>query len=339
MYRRRHRSRRSRVALPNLAQTCLLLLALFPPLLSAKPADQLRSLTLMTRWTPQAQFAGYYVAKAKGFYTRQGIDLNILAASPSLTSVEALLHEKVDFSVIWLSTALRHHSSGADLVHLTQTMPRSSLLFVSRRSAGIDALKDLQGRSLGLWPGDLSLPARVLLDTKAIQVREIRQSGTVNLFLRGGVDAISAMKYNEYHHLLSAGLEPDELNVISVAAEGVDFPEDGLYTRKALTQTHPALVAAFMQASREGWRYAFQHPDEAIEIVLEQMRQAQLPASAVHQRWMLDQLRPLMLTPHGHLDDQLQQAAFNRVYQTLQQRQLISQPVDLNDFTWRPSAR
>ncbi len=328
--------------LRNLLAKALGIILLLTCLLTSLPSTQaadLHPMSLMTRWTPQAQFAGYYVAKAKGFYARRGIDLTILSASPALTSVDALQSGQADFSVIWLSTALRHRSAGADLVNLTQTIPRSSLLFISRRSSGINTLNDLHSRSLGLWSGDLSLPARVLLELHHIQFREVRQSGTVNLFLRGGVDAISAMRYNEYFQLLSAGIEPEELNVISVADEGADFPEDGLYTRGSLLETHPALVAAFVTASREGWRYAFQHPSEAVDIVLEQMRQAQLPASAAHQHWMLEQLRALMLTPAGQLDDQLDPVAFERVHQTLLDRRLMPRAVELTQFLWRPDAQ
>lgn len=69
----------------------------------------------MPLWSPQAQFAGYYVALEKGFYVRKGLDLKILKAGPGISPADALEKGHADFAVLWLTTALNHHSHGIKL--------------------------------------------------------------------------------------------------------------------------------------------------------------------------------------------------------------------------------
>ena len=69
-------------------------------------------------WSPQAQFAGYYVALEKGFYARHGIDLTILEGGPGHSSAQALQDGTADFAVLWLTTALQLNDSGHRIVNL-----------------------------------------------------------------------------------------------------------------------------------------------------------------------------------------------------------------------------
>ncbi|MDD2736530.1 MAG: ABC transporter substrate-binding protein [Desulfuromonadaceae bacterium] len=85
------------------------------------PADaaetSLKKASLMPLWSPQAQFAGYYVALDKGIYVRNGIDLTILTGGPGHSSAQALRSGKADFAVLWLSTALQQYSGGNRVVN------------------------------------------------------------------------------------------------------------------------------------------------------------------------------------------------------------------------------
>ena len=256
----------------------------------------LKKASLMPLWAPQAQLAGYYVALDKGIYARNGIDLKILRAGPGHSSSDALEKGTADFAILWLSTALQHRSTGAEFVNLAQIIQRSSMMLISKKTAGIKTNADMEGKKVGLWGGEFSMPIRKFFANRHIKVREVRQSNTVNLFLRGGVDVTSAMWFDEYHTILDSGIDPEELNVIFLRDQGMNFLEDGIYTMEKTLHKDPALATAFVTASLEGWRYAFDHPDEALDIVLKYMRQAQLPASRMHQKWMLDRMRELMLS-------------------------------------------
>jgi NitT/TauT family transport system substrate-binding protein len=255
----------------------------------------LKKATLIPLWSPQAQFAGYYVALDKGIFARHGIDLKILKAGPGHSPAQSLKDGTADFAVLWLTTALQHRSAGTKFVNLAQIIQKSSLMLISKKSSGIRTIADMNGKKVGMWGGDLSIPPRALFNKYGIKVREMPQTHTVNLFLRGGIDVTSAMWYNEYHTIINSGVDPEELNVFSLNEQGMNFPEDGIYALETTIHNDPALAKAFVAASLEGWRYAFAHPEEALDIVIKYMREAQLPANRIHQKWMLDRMRDLII--------------------------------------------
>ena len=110
------------------AGLCLLGLFLCCLLASQAIAAPLKKARLMPLWTPQAQFAGYFVALDKGIYARYGIDLEILKSGPGYSPLEALQRGETDFAILWLTTALRHQAGDGGLKHLSQTIQRSSLM-------------------------------------------------------------------------------------------------------------------------------------------------------------------------------------------------------------------
>lgn len=262
------------------------------PALAGEPGR--KKVTLMPLWSPQAQFAGYYVGIDQGIYARHGLEVEVLRAGPGVPAAEALADGTADFAVLWLTTALRQRDRGVPVVHLAQFIQRSSVLLVSRKSSGIRTVADLAGRRVGMWGGDLSIPPNALLAREGIRVREVRQAHTLNLFLRGGIEVASAMWYNEYHTILNSGLEPEELQVVFLSEQGMNFPEDGLYALEGTLRRDPARVAAFVDATLEGWRRAFAEPEPALDGVLRRMRAARLPANRMHQRWMLARMQDLM---------------------------------------------
>ncbi len=304
--------------------------------LFASPASQLKKVSLIPLWSPQSQFAGYYVALDKGIYSWHGIDLTIIKGGPGHSPAGSLRNGEADFAILWLTTALQHRSAGMPIVNVSQIIQRSSMMLISRKIAGIRRLEDMNGKRVGLWSGDLSIPYRTLFANRGIHVQEIPQSGTVNLFLRGGVDVTSAMWYNEYHVILNSGVDSDELNTVFLQDEGIAFPEDGLYTLEKTVKKDPALVDAFVTASREGWQYAFAHPDEALDIVIKYMRQAQLPANRIHQKWMLDRMRDLILIQKNQAaEGALDKHDYEAVAKAMQHEKLIQHYPDFTTFTWR----
>jgi len=315
----------------------LLFYAVASPVSAAETA--LKKATLIPLWSPQAQFAGYYVALDKGIFARHGIDLKILKAGPGHSPAHALKDGTADFAVLWLTTALQHRSAGTKLVNLAQIIQRSSIMLISKKSSGISTIADMNGKKVGMWGGDLSIPPHALFNKHGIKVREVPQTHTVNLFLRGGIDVTSAMWYNEYHTILNSGVDPEELNIFSLNEQGMNFPEDGIYTLGITIHNDPALAKAFVAASLEGWRYAFAHPDEALDIVIKYMREAQVPANRIHQKWMLDRMRDLIMpgTIQGTLGI-LKEKDYEAVGRAMLKDGLIRSYPDYTAFCWRSDA-
>ena len=119
----------------------------------------------------------------------------------------------------------------------------------------------------------------------------------MHLFLRGGVAAASAMWYNEYHTLLNSGLNADELHPFFFDQHGLNFPEDGLYCLEETFRRDPAACRNFVRASLEGWEYAFAHPEEALDVVMRHIREANGGTNRIHQKWMLARMKDLISPP------------------------------------------
>lgn len=315
----------------------ILILAVATPVSAAETV--LKKAALMPLWTPQAQFAGYYVALDKGIYARHGIDLKIITAGPGHDPAQALKDGSADFAVLWLTTALQQRSAGTKLVNIAQLIQRSSIMLISKKSSGIRTIADMNGKKVGMWGGDLSIPPHALFIKYGIKVREVPQTNTVNLFLRGGIDVTSAMWYNEYHTIINAGLDPEELNVFSLNEQGMNFPEDGIYTMETTINNDPALAKAFVRASLDGWLYAFAHPEEALDIVIRHMREAKIPANRIHQKWMLNRMRDLIMpgTPKCTIGI-LNEKDYEAVCRSLRQAGLIRSCPDYTAFFWRSDA-
>ena len=256
--------------------------------------EPLKKAVLIPQWEPQAQFAGYYVALAKGFYAAQGVDMTILRGGPSQPPSRLLREGKAQFGTFFLTTAIMERAAGLPLVNLAQFVPHSTVLLIAKKADGIEKPADLDGRRASVWGPEFRLATEAFFRRHGVTATAVPQGFTVDIFLRGAVTACSAMRYNEYHAILNAGLDPDELTVFALADYGLDLPEDGLYALEETARNDPELCRAVARASIQGWNYAFEHPDAALDIVMSHVSAAHLPTNRMHQQWMLTQLRQAM---------------------------------------------
>jgi NitT/TauT family transport system substrate-binding protein len=256
--------------------------------------QDLRPVTFLPQWTPQAQFAGYYVAIQKGFYQRRGIDLRLLAGGPDSPPADMLRCRKTEFTTMFLSDAIKLRSKGADIVNVAQIGQKSGFILVARKSSGIFSPKDLNGKRVSLW-SDFQIQPLAFFRKYQVHVTIAPQTYTINLFLQGGVDAACAMWYNEYHTLLNSGVNADELTTFFFDQHGLNFPEDGMYCLRETMNTDDRICRDVVGASIEGWQYAFDHPDETIDIVMTYVKEANVGTNRVHQRWMLNRIRDISI--------------------------------------------
>ncbi len=291
-----------------------------------------RRVTLLPLWLHQAQFAGYYTALDKGIYARHNIDATIVTGGPQRPPEQYLREGKADFAVLWLDQAIEARTSGLALVNVAQIVQRSGLMLVAKKSSGIEAISDLDGKKVGIWDGGLSIQPKAFFNWCNVSVKEVSQSGSVNLFLRDGVQATSAMWYNEYHTILNSGLNPDELTTFFFHEYGFNFPEDGIYCLESTYRKDPELCADFARASIEGWEYAFSHPEEALEAVLKRMEADHLPANRVHQQWMLARMKDLIWPERPEDIGLLDPSDFERVAYVLKENGLIREAPSYESF-------
>jgi NitT/TauT family transport system substrate-binding protein len=279
---------------------------------------------IMMQWLPQAQFAGYYMAVEKGFYRERGVDVEIVHAGPTVSAAQALRDGKTEFVTLFLASAIRERASGLPLVQLAQFSHRSALLFIARKSDGISTPSAISGKKVGLWQSDFRSIPLAFFRKHGVEAQLVPQGSGVNLFLSGAVDITIAMWYNEYHSILNAGFEPDELQTFFFSDFGFDVPEDGLYCIEPLRRSNPDLCAAVTAASVAGWEYAFRNPDEAIKTVLALMRKHRVPANSAHQRWMLERMMDVTgFRQGGRCQTQLPEEAYRSCVEILSSEGMI----------------
>ena len=257
----------------------------------------LAKVSFLPQWSPQSQFAGYYVAYEKGLYRQHGLEVHILRGGPTRPPSEWLETGQADFGTLFLTTGIVRRARGAGLINIAQIVQRSALMLVAKQAGGIIKPEDINGKKVGLWGEEFQGQPRAFFQKYGLKVTVIPQSATLNLFLRGGVDVASAMWYNEYHLLLSAGLNPEELTTFLMADYGFNFPEDGIYCREETWQSRPEVCRRFVQASIAGWNYAFAHPDEALDIVMKYVAAAHVATNREHQKWMLARMQDIIRPP------------------------------------------
>src|ERR1700678_1960558 len=240
----------------------------------AQAADPL---TLQLKWVAQAQFAGYYVAAAKGIYKEAGLDVTIKPGGPDVNPSQVIAGGGADVVVDWMPSALAAREKGVPLVNIAQVFQRSGMERPCRKDSGIKSPADFKGKTLGVWFSGNEYPFLAWMSKLGLKtdgspggVKVLKQGFNVDPLLQKQAACISTMTYNEYWQLIEAGMKPDQLIVFKYQSEHVATLEDGLYVlQKSIDD--PAMVARlarFLKASEEGWDYADTHQPEAVNILL-----------------------------------------------------------------------
>lgn len=239
------------------------------------------------QWLPQSQFAGYYVAMEKGFYEEAGLDVVIEHTSSSDNAQNRLKEGRCDAITMTLFDAIINIDNGLEVVNVLQTALHTGLVIVPR-SNDVETLTDLKGKRVGIWRTHHNELLRIVNEDKGLNIEWIPFVQNINLYISGAVDATMAMVYNEAYQIYSSGFE--DMNFISLADYGYDFPEEGVYFSKDYYEKYPDKAKAFAEASRRGWEWAHEHPEETLDIVMKVIEKEELPAGRQHQKWMLKEI-------------------------------------------------
>ena len=287
---------------------------------AAEAADKL---TLQLKWVTQAQFAGYFVAKEKGYYDEVGLDVTIKPGGPDINPSQVIAGGGADVVVDWMPSALATREKGVPLVNIAQVFQKSGMMLTCRNDSGVTSPDKFADHTLGVWFGGNEYPflnwmAKLGLKTDGSPggVKVLKQGFNVDPLLQKQADCISTMTYNEYWQVIDAGMKPDQLTTFKYEDQGVATLEDGLYTLEKNLKD-PAMVeklAKFLKASMKGWDYAVANPDEAAMITLENDETG--AQTEKHQKRMMGEIAKLVGTNPkgtGYLDE----AAYDRTVETL----------------------
>ncbi|MCC6616271.1 MAG: ABC transporter substrate-binding protein [Anaerolineae bacterium] len=286
-----------------LAVLAMLALALVP---AAAAQDGPDAVSLVLKWVPQAQFAGYYAARDQGFYEDMGLDVTIIAAGVDINPQQLVASGEAQFGIDWMGNLLATRETGQDVVNIAQIFQSSGMRQVTWADAGITSFEDLGGKVVGVWCCGNQFPTFAAL-TKAgfdpenpDDVTIAQQAFDMNAFLNREIDAASAMTYNELAQVLEFVGEGDafpvytldDLTILDFNEYGTAMLEDGIFVNAGwlAEEGNEDIATRFLAASFEGWIYCRDNAESCVESVL-----AEGPTLGVgHQEWQMNEINKLV---------------------------------------------
>ncbi|MBN1938670.1 MAG: ABC transporter substrate-binding protein [Candidatus Aminicenantes bacterium] len=245
-------------------------------------------LVLQVQWVPQAQFAGYIMAMEKGIFTAEGLDVDVRFSDENSSPITELRSGRADFCTAWLSTTL---TLDRPVVNICQVLQKSTLMLVARKESGIRRPEEMNGKKVAIWGGDFAIQPLAFFRKYGIKPVIVPQSYNIDAFLVGACDVASAMYYNEYNKIYLSGVDQEDLVPFFYSDYGLNFPEDGVYCTRETWENHPKMCRSMRRAVLNGWAYAFAHPEETLDVLMDYCAGYRVRTNRAQQKWMLEAIR------------------------------------------------
>lgn len=293
---------------------------------------QKKELVYTPIWTAQAQFAGFYVAEAMGYFKEAGLNVVIKHPTASRTNVNRLESGESQFVSLQLTSALEMMNEGSQLVNVLQYFQQSGLMIISHQP--LKGFNSLDGKRVGHFRAGASMLPIAIGRKAKLDIEWVPFISNANIYISGAIDATLAMSYNEYFQLRAAGQRLKKEQLLYLRDIGYNVPEDGLYVTKDFFMKHREEVVKFAEATRKGWEWAAQHPEETLDLVMLYMRQNNVPFNIYAQRWMLEECLRLLTDPKtGKRTYRLDPQMFDLTNRILCEGSVLKHPISYKQIT------
>jgi NitT/TauT family transport system substrate-binding protein len=324
-------------------------------LMTAGAAQNLVPVVFQSKWFPQAQFAGYFVAIDKGFYAEEGLSVTVLDGGNVNPTVQ-VASGNADFGTDWIANMLVQREQGLNVVQIAQVFQDSGYRLVALRDAGIETFGDLAGRRVGVWGFGNEFVTQAVFAAEGLtsdldptvtspDVRAIVYAFDPALVFPDQVDAASAMTYNELDQIIGLGYGLDTLTVLDPASIDAQLLEDLIFTRpdvlananfKGSGLSGREVAERFVRATLRGWAYAVENPEEAVGIVLGYCGDTcsgsgSTQSPIIHQTWQMARVAELVRPNADTVLGEVSREAFERSVGLLTEVGLLSSPVAYED--------
>ena len=231
--------------------------------LTGQETGKLRKVVFNTSWLPQAQFAGYFVARDKGFYEKYGLKTDFIFGSYDFGVEQNLTEGKADLGIMWLHEGILAHGRNKSIVNIAQFFDSSNIEIVSR-SENIS--------SIGVWKPFVKFLSTYIHEEISDSIEIVPLRNGIESFVLGAVDAITVTNYNELNQLINSGIDADELHIYKLAGMGLVLPEDGIYCLRDFYNNNEKLIRhRFQPFSQEARRvfWLFYNNRQCLEVLKE----------------------------------------------------------------------
>ena len=256
-------------------------------------AQTLEPASLRLKWLPQAQFIGYYVAKTKGWYAEQGIELTINPGGPNIIGENLVAAGSDTFGHGGgAASLLQAREKGLAIVGIGMLFQETPYRLVALERSGIKTFADVRGKTISSWFTGPQFMVQALLKANGIDLKDVKleaQANTMVPFIEGKVDVAMVTVFNEALALKRRGITPAV--TFNPAEMGVNLPNESIIVNERIAKEKPKLVQGFLAASLRGWTYAAANPDEAIDILVKTAPNL----DRKEQKEQLEQIIPLLV--------------------------------------------
>ena len=224
-----------------------------------------QQVSLQLKWHHQFQFAGFYMAKEKGFYADHNIDLELIEYTKGNNPTKDVKKGKITFGIA-NSRLIYEKLQGSKTVALFTVFQKSPSVILSLKNSNIKELKDLYGKTIevpsnSIYDPSLNVMFRILNN----KFNKKQSTFDIKDLIAKKTDAISAYISNEQYRLKEKGYE---VSIIDPANYGFDYYSDIVFTSQKYLKKNPEVVENFSKASIRGWRYAFENIEETVNLIL-----------------------------------------------------------------------
>jgi len=289
-----------------------------------KPAAQV---SVQLRWMHQTQFAGFYAADQKGFYTEENVGVTLRAGDPDILPskmVADLISGETNFAIVGAEHLLKARAQGKPVVAIATIFQKNPLVYVSLKSSGIERPQDLVGKRV-MVSADGEIQHKALLKKLGIDPSDISEitpyQRDVTLLATGQIDS---------HMVYCTGTgfafeeEGYEVNFIWLDDYGVHFYADTIVASEELIQQNPELVERFLRATLKGWCYAIENPAEVLDMTL----QYDATLDREHQVRMMETQTPLIHTGEAEIG-RMEDSVWQQMHQVLLEGGVLTQPINM----------
>ncbi|WP_121626341.1 ABC transporter substrate-binding protein [Poseidonibacter antarcticus] len=298
-------------------------------------SEDLKKIKLQLSWLNQFQFAGYYMAKQKGYYKEVGLDVEIIPYKMNMDIPSMVNNKEVDFAIGRENLILEILNKHQNLALLYATFQTSPLVFLTKKSSNINTIADFSGKRIMSTIEDsseVSLKAMITsenVDFKSLKI--IKHTHNINDFINNKTDIISA-------YTSKAPLYLDKKNikygVFNPKDYGFDIYSDFLYTNNELIQSDIQTVEKFKKASIRGWNYAYSNIEESADLIFEKYNNQHLTKEElIFEGKELKKLSFYKEIEFGNIDKN----KIQRMYDLYKLMGLIKNNLDINNIIYKNS--
>ena len=229
--------------------------------------DISQRVSLQLKWKHAFQFAGYYMAKEKGFYKNNGLDVQIKEYKHQ-NILNDVINNKVTYGILD-SSLVQDRSNGAPVVALAAIFQHSPLALMTLKSSNITKISQLKNKTIMATKEFFNNPyILAVFYANKIYLKDLKivpANFDLNSLIDKKVDAYAVYETDQPYSMVKKGIKYNLINSIDY---GIDFYSDILFTSQKEVEEHPLRVEKFLEATLKGWQYAFNHIDETIGVIM-----------------------------------------------------------------------